>query len=131
MKLLTNEQRKLYGNAKICCIFTSKFEDKLAKDRKYCKVRDHFHYTREYRGAVHGICNLKYSVPKEIPIFFLNGSNFDDSFIMKELAEEFQKQFLDLGQSTEKYITFSVLIEKEVVRIHKSGEEIIKTISYR
>ena len=26
--------------------------------------RDHFHYTEEYRGAAHTICNLKYSVPK-------------------------------------------------------------------
>ena len=32
------------------------------KDKKYCKVRDH--YTGEYRGIAHSICNLKYSVPK-------------------------------------------------------------------
>ena len=28
------------------------FEDKNAKDKKYCKVGDHCHYTREYRGPV-------------------------------------------------------------------------------
>ena len=32
------------------------------KDIKYCKVRDRFHYTVEYRGAAHSIYNLKYSV---------------------------------------------------------------------
>ena len=32
-----------------------------------CLVRDHCHYTGEYRGAGHSICNLRYSVPKEIP----------------------------------------------------------------
>ena len=32
------------------------------KDIKYCKFRDRFHYTVEYRGAAHSIYNLKYSV---------------------------------------------------------------------
>ena len=40
-----------------------KFENKYLKDKKYRKVRDHCHYAGEYRGAAHGICNLKYSVP--------------------------------------------------------------------
>ena len=72
------------------------------KDKKYRKVRDHCHYTGEYRGAVHTICNLKYSVPKEIPIVFHNGSNYDYHFIIKELVEEFKKQFICLGEYTGK-----------------------------
>ena len=40
--------------------------------------------------------------------------------------EEFEKQFTFLGEDTEKYITFTALIEKEVTRIDKSGEEIVK-----
>ena len=46
------------------------------------------------------------------------------------LAEEFKKQFTCLGENTEKYITFTVSIEKEVTRIDKNGEEITKNISY-
>ena len=49
-------------------MFVKKIEDKHAKDKKYCKVRDHAYYTSEHRGAEHSIYNLKYSVPKEIPI---------------------------------------------------------------
>ena len=51
-----------------------KFENKNLKDKKYRKVRDHCHYTMEFRGATHSICNWKYSVPKKIPIVFDNGS---------------------------------------------------------
>ena len=67
------------------------------KDKKYHKVRDHCHYTGEYRGAAHSICNLKYSVHKNIPIAFNNGPNYDYHFIIKELAGEFKKQFTCLG----------------------------------
>ena len=44
------------------------------KDKKYRKVRDHCHYTRKCRGDAHSICNLKYSLPKKIPVAFHNGS---------------------------------------------------------
>ena len=102
MKLFTKEQRESYENAKICHICKEKFENEYLKDKKYRKFRDHFHYTGEYRGAAHGICNLKYSVPKKFPIVLHNGSNYDYHFIIKELAEEFKKQFTCLGENTEK-----------------------------
>ena len=76
MKLLTNKQQKSYKNSKLCYIFKEKIE--------YI----HCHYAGESRGAVQSICNLKYSVTKEIPIIFHNGSNYDYCFIIKELAEE-------------------------------------------
>ena len=76
----------------------------MLKIKKYYKVRDHCHYTGEYRGAAHRMCNLKYSVPKEIPIVFHNGSNYDYHFTIKELAKEFEKQSACLGENTEKYI---------------------------
>ena len=69
-------------------------------------------------------------MPKKIPIVFHNGSNYDYHFIIKKLAEEFKKQLTCLGQNTEKYITFTVLIEKEVTRIDKYREEITKCLSY-
>ena len=57
MKLLTKEQKQSYENTRICYIFKKKFENINLKDKKYCKVRDHCHYTGEYRGAVNSICN--------------------------------------------------------------------------
>ena len=87
MKLLTKEQQGSYENAKICNICKEKFENKYLKDKKYREVRDHCHYTGEYKGDVHNICNLKYSVLQRISIVFHNGSNYDYHFIIKELAE--------------------------------------------
>ena len=67
---------------------------------------------------------------KKNPINFKNGSNYDYHFIIKELVEEFKKQFICLRQNTEKYITFTVQLEKEITKIDKNGEEVAKSISY-
>ena len=64
------------------------------KIKKYGKVRDHWHYTGLYRSAVHSLCNLKYCVPKKVPIVFHNGSKYDYHFIMKESAEELKINLL-------------------------------------
>ena len=64
-------------------------------------------------------------------IVYHNGSNYDYHFIIKKLPEQFEKQITCLGKNTEKYINFSVPIEKEVTRIDKNREEITKNISYR
>ena len=123
MKLLTKEQQESYENTKICYICKEKFENTYSKDKKCRNLRDHCHYSGEYRGPAHGICSLKYSLPKKLPIDFHNGSNYDYHFILKEVVEEFKKQFTRLGENTEKYITYAALIEKEITRIDKNGEE--------
>ena len=82
--------------------------------KKNYKVRHHCHYTGKYRGAAHNICNLRYKVPKEIPIVFHNGSIYDYHFIIKELVKKFEGNFECLGENTEKYITFSVPIKKKI-----------------
>ena len=83
-------------------------------DKKNYKVRDRCHYTGKYKGAVHNVCNLRYKVPKEIPVVFHNGSTYDYHFIIKELFKEFDGNFVCLGESTEKYITFSVPLKKKI-----------------
>ena len=98
MKLLTNEQQKSYKNVKTDYLCKEKFEDKHAK-------------YKNYEDAAYSICNLKYSIPTKLAIVFHNGFNYDHHFIIKELAEEFEKQFTCLGQNIESYITFSVPIE--------------------
>ena len=98
------------------------------KNKKYHKLKDHCHYTGKYRGAAHNICNLRYKVPKEIPVVFHNGSKYDFHFIVKELAEEFEGTFECLGENTEKYITFSVPIKKEITKQYQDGNDKITKI---
>ena len=80
MKLITKQQQESYENARICHIRKEKLENRYFKDTKYPKVRDHCHYAGEYRG-----CNLKYSLPKKMPMVFHNGCRYEYHFIMKKL----------------------------------------------
>ena len=111
--LLTPEEKKDYDDQKVCYICKKEF-DNNDNDKKQQKVRDHCHYTGKYRGAAHNICNLRYKIPKEIPVVFHNGSTYDYHFIIKELVKEFEGNFQCLGENTEKYITFSVPIKKKI-----------------
>ena len=70
-------------------------------------------------------------MPNEIPVVFHKGSIYDYHFIIKELAKEFEGQFECLRKNTEKYKSFSVLIEKEVTENDKDGNKIVVTISYK
>ena len=105
---LTNEQQELHVKGKICYISKKKFESKYTTDTTYRKVRDHCHFTGKYRSTEHRISYSKYSTPKEIPVIFYNGSNYDYYFVVKEVANELEEEFNCLGQNTEKYRTFSV-----------------------
>ena len=68
---LTKEQLKLHQNAKVCHICGKGILKKLSKKINYTKVGDHCHYTGKYKSTAHIICNLKLSVPNEIPVFFI------------------------------------------------------------
>ena len=64
------------------------------------KVRDYCHYAGKSIAASYSICNLEYSMPKEVPVSFHNGSNIITilyHFIIK-LAKEFEVEFSCLGE---------------------------------
>ena len=50
------------------------------------KVRDYCHYTGQFRGITHNMCNIRYKTPKENSVIFNNGSKYDYHFIVKELG---------------------------------------------
>ena len=85
MIALTTEEEDDYNNEIICYICKKEFNND--------KVRDHCHFTGKYRGAAHNTCNLRYKIPKNIPVIFHNGSTYDYHFVIKELACEFEGNF--------------------------------------
>ena len=120
MILLAKKEQKMHNKQKVCHICKKRFSAD-DNNKKYHKVRDHCHYTGKYRGAAHDICNLRYKIPKEIPVVLHNGFTYDYHFIIKKLAEEFEGEFECLGENTKKYITFSVPIKKEIIKKDKNG----------
>ena len=113
MILLNYEENRSYEKQKVCYICKKEFSTDDS-NKKIHKVKDHFHHTGKYRGAAHDICNVRYKTPKEIPVVFHSGSIYDYNFIIKELLKEFNDQFEYLGENTEKHVTFSGPIKKEL-----------------
>ena len=60
------------------------------------------------------ICNLRYKTPNQIPVVLYNSSTYDYHFEIKNRADEFEGQIECSGEDTEKYISFSVIIKKEL-----------------
>ena len=69
MKITTQEQEE-FNKATICHICEKEFleDDSTAR---MLKVRDHCHFTGEYRGAAHNSCNIQCKKPLILPVIFI------------------------------------------------------------
>ena len=84
------------------------------------RVRDHCHYTGRYRGSAHNICNLKYSKPNNISVFFHNLTGYDSHLFIKKLNTTMGA--IDcIPNNQENYISFSKTI-KTGEYTNKKGE---------
>ena len=79
----------------------------------YHQVRDHGHYTEDHFTPFHNVSTHDYHV------------------IINQLAKEFDGQLELLGENTEKYITFSVLIKKELDNSKRITYKLKFTDSFR
>ena len=94
---LTDEEEESYENHDVCHICEKEVctnKNNKKEFKSYCKVRDHCHYIRKYRGAAHSKFNLRYKIPKEITVVFHNGSTYDYHFIIKQLARKCKGNFV-------------------------------------
>ena len=123
MKPLTKSQIKEYKRATKCHICFKPFSEEKRR------VRDHCHYSGLYRGAAHSSCNLKYKIPKYIPIIFHNLIGYDAHLFIRELAKHVTGMGV-IAKNTEDYISFSIKVEVNKY-INKNGNERTKEMELR
>ena len=117
--VFTEEDEKQFNKASDCWLCG----EELGNDR----VRDHCHYTGRYRGAAHNSCNLNYSKPKGVPVFFHNLSGYDSHLFIKSLGSPNKKETIEcIPDNEEKYITFTKNLIVGQYR-NKKGEDKDKT----
>ena len=111
--IITPEEEEQFNQASDCWICRKKLN---IQD----KVRDHCHYTGRYRGAAHNLCNLKYSKPNNISVFFHNLSGYDSHLFIKKLGAT-NGDIDCIANNEEKYISFSKKIKTGEYK-NKNGE---------
>ena len=103
--IFSSEDQKDFKSATLCHIC----ENDLYKDKetgKILKVRDHCHFTGEYRGAAHNECNLNCKKPLILPVIFHNLQGYDSHLFIKQLAKV-SGDLSCIPSTEEKYISFS------------------------
>ena len=99
---LTRAEQKLFDKAETCHICN--------KELKEDKVRDHCHFTGQYRGAAHNSCNLQCRKPLVLPVIFHNLQGYDAHLFIKQLAR-LEGDLKCIPSTEEKYISFSKSIK--------------------
>ena len=126
---LTPQEEKDFQSATICHIC----EQELFKDEEtgqIIKVRDHCHFTGEYRGAAHKQCNLKCKKPLILPVLFHNLQGYDSHLFIKQLAKV-SGDLSCIPSTEEKYISFSKKIKVDEYFSIKMGKLLPKKFEIR
>ena len=126
---LTPQEEKDFQSATICHIC----EQDLFKDKEtgqILKVRDHCHFTGEYRGAAHNQCNLKCKKPLILPVIFRNLQGYDSHLFIKQLAKV-SGDLSCIPSTEEQYISFSKKIKVDEYFSSKMGKLLPKKFEIR
>ena len=99
---LTPTEQKSFEKAVNCHICN--------KELREDTVRDHCHFTGQYRGAAHNSCNLKCRKPLILPVIFHNLQGYDAHLFIKQLAR-LEGDLNCIPSTEEKYISFSKSIK--------------------
>ena len=99
---LTQDEQESFEKAEFCHIC----KRILMKD----KVRDHCHFTGQYRGPAHNECNLMCKKPRILPVIFHNLQGYVAHLFIKQLVR-LEGNLNCIPSTEEKYISFSKSIK--------------------
>ena len=112
---LTKQEQISFDKAKTSHICKAS----LLKD----KVRDHCHFTGQYRGAAHNSCNLQCRKPMIFPVIFHNLHRYDSHLFIKQLST-IPGDLNCIPSTEEKYISFSKKIKVDEYKSRRTGETV-------
>ena len=73
------------------------------------KVKDHCHWSGNYRGPAHNLCNLKMRKFRKIPCFFHNFAGYDSHLLVRGFNSNLIKKSPKvIPKSSEKYVYLSL-----------------------
>ena len=112
---LTKEEQLSFYKSELCHICNKP----LLKD----KVRDHCHFTGQYRGAAHNSCNLQCRKPLILPVIFHNLQGYDAHLFIKQLSG-LPGELNCIPSTEEKYISFSKRVKVDEYKSKRTGETV-------
>ena len=110
---LTPKEQKDFQSAKVCHI--------CEETGHIFKVRDHCHFTGEYRGAAHFDCNIKCRKPLILPVIVHNLQGYDSHLFTKQLSK-ISGNLSCIPSTEEKYISFSKKVKVGEYFSRKKGK---------
>ena len=112
---LTKQEQALFDQAKTCHICSKELLDD--------KVRDHCHFSGQYRGAAHNSCNLQCRKPMILPVVFHNLQGYDAHLFIRQLSS-IPGELNCIPSTEEKYISFSKKIKVDEYKSKRTGETV-------
>ena len=98
--IFTKKDKDVFEKATVCWNCQGEFQESQKK------VRDHCHFSGEFRGAAHAKCNLQFKKPKFTPVIFHNLSGYDSHLFVKNLGKS-EGNIKCIPNNEEKVISFS------------------------
>merc|ERR1712208_46795 len=95
-------------------------------------VRDHCHFTGEFRGAAHNHCNRQFRKAFKIPVFFHNMKGYDGHILFSNLAKlKLKNPPKVIAQSLEKFMSIklgTLEFKDSLEFLNSSLEKLVKNL---